>query len=137
MPGRVSLGLGWKNQQGFTLIEMLIALLIMVVGFLGVAIVLWLSMQSGTNSRSMSTAANLGQDMLEHYTAQSYSALSDTAGAFVPYTSSNISATGFVREVRIQNDYPEAGVKTITARISWRSGGVARTRTFTMLKRDY
>lgn len=126
-----------SNEHGLTLVEMLIALVILVVGFLSVVMVLWLSINSGRFTRDMTMAANLGQDMLERFTALSYSSLSDTDGAFEAYTSANASAVGYVREVKVEDNVPETGIKTVTVRIRWNSSGREKSRIFTMLKRDY
>ncbi|BEH10941.1 MULTISPECIES: type IV pilus modification PilV family protein [Geobacter] len=126
-----------SSQQGMSLVEMLIALLILVVGFLSVIMVLWMSINSGRFTRDMTMAASLGQDMLERFTARSYGSLSATGGAFEPYTTANASAVGYVREVKVEDNVPEAGIKTVTVRVRWSSNGRERSRTFTMLKRDY
>lgn len=127
------------RQQGFTLVELLVALVLLLIGFLAVFTVLWGSAASGRFSRDMTTAASLGQDMLERAKTLSYGSLPATTG-FVSYTASSVSAKGFTREWQIMNDFPEAGMKTVKARVSWDnivgSGGVkTSTRTFTMTKR--
>lgn len=126
------------RQQGFSLIELLVAILLLMVGFMAVFTVLWSSTRAGSFSRSITTAASLGQDMLERAHGLSYSALPATAG-FVNYTSASVSAVGFTREMEILDNYPEAGVKTVNARITWNTPGKGTsTRTFTMTKRsDY
>lgn len=126
-----------SSQQGMSLVEMLIALLILVVGFLSVIMVLWMSINSGRFTRDMTVAASLGQDMLERFTARDSSSLPATGGAFKPYTSANAAAAGYVREVKVEDNVPEAGIKTVTVRIRWNSSGREKSRTFTMLKRDY
>ncbi len=52
-------------QLGFTLIEVLVALTILVIGLLGVALMQVVSIQGNTFSREMAVATGLGQDMLE------------------------------------------------------------------------
>jgi len=127
------------HQRGFTLVELLVALVLLLIGFLAVFTVLWGSAASGRFSRDMTTAASLGQDMLERAKTLSYGSLPETTG-FVTYTAASVSAKGFTREWQIMNDFPEAGMKTVKARVSWNnivgSGGVkTSTRTFTMTKR--
>ncbi|HEX5773856.1 MAG TPA: prepilin-type N-terminal cleavage/methylation domain-containing protein [Geomobilimonas sp.] len=128
-----------RHQQGFTLIELLVALVLLMIGFLAVFTVLWGSAASGRFTRDMTTAASLGQDMLERAKTLSYGSLPATTG-FVSYTAASVSAKGFTREWQIMNDFPEAGMKTVKARVSWNnivgSGGVqTSTRTFTMTRR--
>lgn len=127
-----------RGQQGFTLLELLVAMVLLVVGFLGVFAVFWASALSGAFTRNMTTAANLGQEMLERASVVKYDGLGVTTGTttgFADYTASNISATGFTRQWRITEN---GRVKTITATISWNDGGRTRMRTFTAVKRsDY
>jgi type IV pilus assembly protein PilV len=129
---------GISSQQGFSLIELLVAILLLMIGFMAVFTVLWSSTRAGSFSRNMTTAASLGQDMLERAHGLSDSSLPATAG-FVNYTAASISAVGFTREMEIINNYPEAGVKTINARITWNTPGKGTsTRTFTMTRHpDY
>ncbi len=53
------------SQAGFTLVEVLVALTILVIGLLGVALLQVVSIQGNTFSREMAVATALGQDMLE------------------------------------------------------------------------
>lgn len=122
------------GQQGFSLVELLIAILLLMVGFLAVFSVLWSSTQAGRFSRDMTTAASLGQEMLERANSLSYSSLPATAG-FVNYTAASVSAPGFTREWQVIDNSPVAGVKTVQAKVSWNSPGKGvSTRTFTMTK---
>ena len=118
--------------------ELLVAMLLLMVGFLAVFTVLWSSTRAGRFSRDMTTAAGLGQEMLERANILGYSSLPATAG-FVNYTAASVSAVGFTRQWEILNNVPEAGVKTINARISWTTPGKgSNTRTFSMTKHpDY
>ncbi len=53
------------GELGFTLVEVLVALTILVIGLLGVALMQVVSIQGNTFSREMAVATGLGQDMLE------------------------------------------------------------------------
>ena len=68
------------NKAGFTLIEALIAVLILAIGLLGVALMQVTTITGNTFSREMSTATTLGQDMLEKLISFDYTATTeDTA----------------------------------------------------------
>ena len=123
------------REEGFTLVELLVAILLLMIGFLAVITVFWTSAASGTFTRQMTTAASLGEEMLERAKTLSYNSLGTTVG-FVSYTAANGSARNFTRRWSITES---GGIKTITAEISWSGGGAGtRTRTFTMNRRaDY
>lgn len=124
----------WDRQSGFTMLEMLIAMFLLMIGFLGVITVLWCSAQSGSFSRNMTTAANLNQDMMERFSTLKYSDLPVTVG-FVNYTCSNPAANGFRRMKQVEEN--AAGtMKTISVRILWNEPGGPKSRTYTMTKRS-
>lgn len=124
------------NQKGYTLVEMLIAMFLLVVGFLSVFLVLWASTTSGRFSRDMTTAANLGQDMLERIGTMKYDDLPETSGFQnypEPFGDKSLAAAAFeARQWRISS---AGSMKIVTARISWIKDGARKTRDFTMVRR--
>ncbi len=54
-----------NSRAGFTLVEVLVALIILVIGLLGVALLQVTSISGNTFSREMATATTLAQDLLE------------------------------------------------------------------------
>jgi type IV pilus assembly protein PilV len=127
-----------KMQKGFSLLELLVAMLLLMVGFLATASVLWSSGRAGSFSRQMTTAANLSEDILEQLSSLSFSdpLLNDTGNCFVDFINPNLAATGFSRQIRVQDNTPVANTKTITVRISWNDRTSTKTRTYTALKRQ-
>ena len=71
-----------KNQSGFTLVELLIALVIFAVGILGVATMQITAIQGNSKGRQISEASNDGADRFEGFMSLSYDAadLLDTDG---------------------------------------------------------
>lgn len=126
-----------SSQNGFTLIEMLIAMFLLVVGFLSVFLVLWASATSGRFSRDMTTAANLGQDMLERVGTMKYDDLPETNGFESypePFGDRSLAAAAFeARQWRISS---ADGMKIVTARVSWLKDGSRKTRDFTVIRRS-
>lgn len=125
------------NPNGFTLIEMLIAMFLLVIGFLSVFLVLWASTTSGRFSRDMTTAANLGQDMLERVGTMKYNDLPETNGFESypePFGDRSLAAAAFeARQWRVSS---AGSKKIITARITWMKDGSRKTRDFTMIRRS-
>lgn len=120
--------------SGYTLVELLIAVVLLAIGFFAVITVLWSSTKGGTTSRNMTAAANVAQDIFERLSGVPAAALPSTSG-FVPYTAANPAAGKLVRQWQVEDGVPEAGMKTITVKISWNEQGIARTRTYTMVRR--
>jgi type IV pilus modification protein PilV len=54
-----------RTQQGFTLLETLVAIVVLTIGLMSVAALMTQTLRSTTNSRSMSTAAMLATEKLE------------------------------------------------------------------------
>jgi len=135
-----------KNQGGFGLLELLIAMTILAIGMLGI---MKLQMQSGFGnaaSRQNSAAVNLARSKMEElkrvgaYSVQggAIAALADTdttndldnwsSPDFTegPMNESQEAAGGgkiFTRSWNVVHDYPLAGFKTIRVRVSWTAQG--------------
>ena len=61
-----------KNQNGFTLVELLIALVIFAVGILGVGAMQLTSIQGNSKGRQVSEASNIGADRIERFLSLDY-----------------------------------------------------------------
>ena len=120
------------QDQGFTLVEVLVAMAVLMVGILGVALAFQPS--SGTaggadfgiaavsRANSYSTATELAQARLEEVKNGRYT----STGPVDQITSANFPAeaygaiagyAGFRRTVTIQNGTPAAGMKTISVQV--------------------
>ena len=74
-----------NSEKGFTLIEVMIALVILLIGMLGIMGMQYYAVSGNATSRELRMATNLGQDMIESLKAGPYGNLS---------TSSDIPTTG-------------------------------------------
>lgn len=72
----------YKNQNGFTIIELLIALVIFTVGILGVATMQTTSIKGNSKGRLISEASNVAADRIERILSLPYNdpSLADTDG---------------------------------------------------------
>lgn len=101
---------------GFTLVEVLVAMVILSVGLLGMAALSVGIAQSNRISRDISIATTLAQDKLEDIRRLSYSNISNETKSACNGTFSNYN-----REVAVASDFPTTGMKTVTVTVYWDS----------------
>ena len=108
-----------KGSRGFTLIEVLIAIVILSVGLLGMAALTVGIINGNKLSKDATTATVLAQEKIEEIRGRDhrYSSLIAEAAAACqsPYNE-------FQRQVVVSGDDPVAGMKTVTVTVSWGSG---------------
>ncbi|MEA3416821.1 MAG: prepilin-type N-terminal cleavage/methylation domain-containing protein [Thermodesulfobacteriota bacterium] len=104
------------NNSGFTLIEVLIAMVILTVGLLGTAALIIGIINSNKLSNRISTATVLAQDKMEDIKRIGYNnAVSETkASMSSPYDN-------YEREVTVTSNSPSNGMKTINVTVYWES----------------
>ena len=104
------------NDSGFTLIEVLIAIVILSVGLLGMAALTVGVINGNKFSNELTTATTLAQDKMEVIRLDGYSDVATEAKAPCdsPYAE-------YDREVSVSNDTPATNMKTITVKVYWDS----------------
>ena len=107
----------WASEDGFTLLEMLIAVIIMAIGLLGMAALQGTAMM-GNNFGGMNTEATaLVMDKIEEYGHTPYGSISEGTT-----TESNLgTASQYTRATTVQFHTPINDVKTVTVTVSWTS----------------
>ena len=116
-----------RNEKGFTLLEILVALSILSIGLLGMAGLTTSIIHGNTLSRKVTTATTLGQDRMEHFRRLGYST-TPTADTTTTEDYNSIPDYPFYKRVSfIDVNSPSAGMKTITVTVYWNSnaGSVA------------
>jgi prepilin-type N-terminal cleavage/methylation domain-containing protein len=108
-----------KNTQGFTLIEILIATVIITVASLGTVSLTIGIMKGNSFSKGLTTATTLAQDRLEEVKRLGYSNAGTTIGTEAYGTIVNFPA--YKRVTAVANDIPAAKMKTITVTTYWDS----------------
>ena len=109
------------DNSGFTLIEVLVAMVILSVGLLGTAALITGIIKGNKLSNRISTATTCAQDKMEEIRGVGYSGMpaSDTTTT-EPYNSiTNYSLYKRVTFTDVVN--PAAGMKTVTVTVYWDS----------------
>jgi len=103
-----------KTDNGFTLLEVLIAILILSVGLLGMASLTIGIINANRFSNDMTTATTLGQDKMEDIRRAGYAnAVSETKATMSsPYSD-------YKREVTVTDNTPATDMKTISIKVYW------------------
>ncbi len=105
------------DTRGFTLIEILIATVIITVASLGVAsLTVWV-MHGNSFSQHLTTATTLAQDRLENIKRVNYTDAETLVGT--ENYGSIVNQTGYKRITSIANNTPMANMKTINVIVYW------------------
>ena len=101
---------------GFTLVEVLVAMVILSVGLLGLGALTVGIAESNRSSRDLTVSTTLAQDKLEDIKKASYVSVVSEAKTACPSPYSD-----FQREVVVATDSPASGMKSVTVTVSWNS----------------
>ncbi|NOT55619.1 MAG: type II secretion system protein [Deltaproteobacteria bacterium] len=113
-----------RATAGFTLIEVLVAMVIFSISSLAVTSLMVGSMQHISGNGLRSEAISLAQDAIEGLRSAPYDDLA--TGSELDVLSSK-GGTTFDVNWRVHTDDPMAGVKRIVVTVTWDHKGVART----------
>jgi type IV pilus assembly protein PilV len=107
------------NKNGFTLLEVLIAIVILSIGLLGMASLTVGIINGNKFSKEVTTATTLAQDQIEDIRRTSYASVASQTKAVLstPYNE-------YKREVTVTDGSPASGMKTVTIKVYW--GGASK-----------
>ncbi len=105
-----------NNNSGFTLMEVLVAMLILSVGLLGTAALITGIINSNKLSNRISTATVLAQDKIEEIKGLNYSSVVSETKAPMPSLYAH-----YEREVIVTPNSPSSGMKTVNVTVYWES----------------
>jgi type IV pilus assembly protein PilV len=103
-----------KEREGFTLLEVLIAMLILSVGLLGMASLTVGIINGNKFSNDTTTATTLAQDRFEDIQIMDYSGVTSETKAVL--SSPN---DAYKQEVTVTDGSPATGMKTVTIKVYW------------------
>ena len=118
-----------EKEQGFTLVEVLIALTIFAIGILAIASMQMWGLRGNSSAMYHTEAATFAADRIETLMTVDYADLADgseTQGDSNEYT---ISWT-------VSTDNPINNTATITVDVQWNDRGLAKSASFTCYKAD-
>jgi prepilin-type N-terminal cleavage/methylation domain-containing protein len=107
----------WKETNGFTLIEILIATIIITIASLGVATLTVGVMRENSFSKRLAAATALVQDQLEEVKRLGYSNAATAAGT--QHYGAIANFTGYKRVVTVSSNTPAANMKTVDVTVFW------------------
>ncbi len=108
-----------RDTSGFTLIEILIATVIITVASLGMAnLTVWV-INGNLFSKQLTTATTLVQDRLEYVKGTNYTNVGTMAGT--ENYGSIINYSGYKRVTSVSNNSPMINTKTINVIVYWDS----------------
>ncbi len=123
----------FKNQKGFTLVEVMISMLILAIGILGLAPMMVTTMFGNAFSKDVTSAAFLAQDSLERLKNQAVITP-------IPYIENEYNLFNvYNRAIRVDDSSSDGTVPPNVFRmrvtITWTDKkGLSRTETFTSYK---
>ena len=109
-------------EEGFTLIEIMIALVVMSIGLTALAAVQISAIRGNAFSKRMTTAVSIADGKMEKIKNGSYASIITESATQV--TQSNMN---FTRQVAVTNNSPLANTKTVNVTVSWSEGSKSHT----------
>ncbi len=117
--------------DGFTLIEVMMAAVVLAIGLLGLAAMQTAAIKANYQAKKHTLATSLAETQLETYRNMAYDSIPSGTITDTKVTSGDVG--NFTRTVIIENDTPVAGLKTITVSVSWNDGKLRTTTLKTII----
>ena len=108
-----------KNQKGFTLVEVMIAMVILSAGLLALAEIQVTAIRANATSKNITSATILNEGKLEELMADGFSSLSNGTITEVNIDETGSSGGKFDRETIIEDYDSSTAMKKVTVTISW------------------
>lgn len=109
-----------SQKDGFTLMEVLVAMLLLTIGLLGVANLTVGIIKGNSYSKNVTTATIVAQQQIDQAQRVGYTNVNSLAGS----TTVSMGGTSFTRATTVTNSSPlgEANMKTVSVAVSWNPG---------------
>ena len=100
----------FRNNKGFTLVEIMVAIAILTIALLGLVSVTIMVIKGNSFSQTMTTATTLGKDKMEQLKNTGYTNLTGGTDTVAPI---------YTRTWTVTNNSPAADMKTIVVTVQW------------------
>ena len=127
---------GLRNNKGFTLVEIMIAVFILVIALLGLISVTVMVIKGNSFSKTMTTATTLAKDKMEQLKNTGYGSLAGSTDYAKLDSTAQATQTAesiYTRTWTVTNDSPAAGMKTVEVTVQWNWQNVARNVTLSSI----
>jgi type IV pilus assembly protein PilV len=109
-----------RATDGFTLIEVLVAITIFTIAMLGLAAGTINVTRTNQTSHLRTNAVNLAQSKIEEFRAMTRTAFTGVVSTYASYTACpGSSPSPYTANCRITNNSPVSGVSRIEVEVSW------------------
>lgn len=105
-----------NSQRGFTLLEVLVAILILTIGLLGTAGLTTGVIKGNHYSKNVTSATAAAQTKMEAIKSGGYSNATTTN---FPSDTVSMGGMSFTRTIAITNSSPATNMKTVSVTVSW------------------
>jgi len=111
---------GRADNEGFTLIEALVALSVFAFSLVGLAYLMNSAVQTDVQTRRMTAATTLAQQKLEQLCNTSYTGVVRSASPeWLNEAGETTGDTFYKREWNVDDDIPAVGMKNVTVTVAW------------------
>jgi type IV pilus assembly protein PilV len=118
-----------SGKRGFTLIEVLVAILFLVIGLLGLLSLTTTVIKGNAFSKMTTMATTLAKAKLEDVKSQSYTDVATSTDYATSSGTVSGSSSGalYTRTCTVTGDSPAANMKTISVQVTWLWNGTSRS----------
>jgi prepilin-type N-terminal cleavage/methylation domain-containing protein len=114
---------GINDEYGFTLVEVMMAIVILGVALLAFAGVSFYSITQASGADMLTSATTLAMDQAENIKSLPYEDVTSGEDPNNPVDSTGQPDGHFTREWVVEDDVPDAGTKTVTITVSYNDQG--------------
>jgi type IV pilus assembly protein PilV len=109
-------------EEGFTLIEIMITLVILSIGLVALAGLQVSAIKGNAFSKRMTTAVSIANQKIEQFKDTSYANILSESSTQITTTHPNQPSMTFTRQVTVTNNSPLANTKTVNVTVTWSEG---------------